>query len=317
MATKLCAWLNEISRNDVPLAGGKGANLGDMAQAELPIPPGFVVCVPAYRRVTEQAGLDTKLNEIIEELDLSDADQLQQAEQQVRLLFEQVAINSELEALIVDYYQALGNNVPVAVRSSATAEDLAGASFAGQQETCLNVIGQEQLLKAIRKCWASLYNSQAIFYRHQKGFANVEVSMALVVQKMIDTEKSGVIFTVDPVLRNHYQMIIEGVWGLGEGIVSGRFTPDHYKVDRETYEVINKFVPDQPEMIVKGDNGGIVTLPVPRQKVSVPILNEDELRQLVDLGNKVHTHFGCPQDIEWGIQDHRAYLLQSRPITNL
>jgi pyruvate,water dikinase len=314
---KLCAWFNEISRGDVPWAGGKGANLGDMAQAGLPIPPGFVICVPAYRQAAEQSGLAARLDEIVQELDLNDADQLQQAEKDVRRLFEQIPINGQLEVLIVDYYQALGDNVPVAVRSSATAEDLAGASFAGQQETYLNVIGPGQLLKAIRKCWASLYNSQAIFYRHQKGFANIEVSMAVVVQQMIDTEKSGVIFTVDPVLRSHYQMVIEGIWGLGEGIVSGRFTPNHYKVDRETYEIITKFIPNQPEMVVKDEDGGIVTLPVPAHKVSAPVLSEAELHQLVDLGNRVHTHFGCPQDIEWGIDDQRAYLLQSRPITNL
>lgn len=317
MAEKLCVWFNEISRDDVPLVGGKGANLGDMAQADLPIPPGFVVCVPAFRHVTEQSGLDVKLSEIIESLDLNDATQLQEAEEQAWQLFERVSVDAELSQVFVDAYRALGDNVPVAVRSSATTEDLAGASFAGQQETFLNVIGEEQLLKAIRRCWASLYTSRAIFYRHQKGFDTAQVSMAVVVQQMINSEKSGVIFTVEPVLRNHHQMVIEGVWGLGEGIVSGRFTPNHYKVDRETYEVVYEFAPDQPEMIVRDTNGGIVTLPVSPDKVSAPVLTQDELRQLVDLGNQVHEHFGSPQDVEWGIEAGQAYLLQSRPITAL
>ena len=317
MAMKLCAWFNEISRNDVPLAGGKGANLGDMVQANLPIPPGFVVCVPAFQDVAQQFGLTTKLNEIMGSLDLNDADQLQAAEEKAKQLFEQVSINGDLRQLIVDAYQSLGDNVPVAVRSSATAEDLAGASFAGQQETFLNVIGAEQLLKAVRQCWASLYTSQAIFYRYQKGFADYQVSMAVVVQKMVNSEKSGVIFTVDPVLRNHYQMIIEGVWGLGEGIVSGMITPDHYKVDRETYEVLYEFVPAKDKMIVKSQNGGVATLPVPADRVSARVLTQIELCQLVDLGNKTQEHFGYPQDVEWGIESDQVYLLQSRPITSL
>ena len=317
MATKLCTWFKDVTRNDVPLVGGKGANLGDMVQADLPIPPGFVVCVPAYRQMAEQSGLDAKLNELIANLDINDANQLQAAEKQAQQLFEQITINGNLRDVLVDFYRSLGDNVPVAVRSSATAEDLAGASFAGQQETFLNVIGEEQLLDAVCKCWASLYTSQAIFYRNQKGFASHQVSMAVVVQKMINCEKSGVIFTVDPVLRNHYEMIVEGVWGLGEGIVSGRFTPDHYKMDRETYEIVSEFIPGQSEMIVKDKAGGIVTVPVPADKVSGPVVTQAELRQLVDLGNKVQTHFGSPQDVEWGIEAGRAYLLQSRPITNL
>lgn len=317
MASKLCAWLHEISRNDVPLAGGKGANLGDMVQAGLPIPPGFVVCVPAFQEVIQQSGLATKLDKIITPLDVNDAGQLQAAEVKAKQLFAQVSINGQLRQLIGEAYRGLGHNAPVAVRSSATAEDLAGASFAGQQETFLNVIGLEQLLNAIRRCWASLYTSQAIFYRGQKGFSDRQASMAVVVQKMVNSEKSGVIFTVDPVLRNHYQMIIEGVWGLGEGIVSGMITPDHYKVDRETYRLLDEFVPAKDKMVVRDENGGVGTLPVPADRVSARVLTETELRQLVDLGNKIQQHFGYPQDVEWGIEAGRVYLLQSRPITNL
>ncbi|MBN1889539.1 MAG: PEP/pyruvate-binding domain-containing protein, partial [Thermoflexales bacterium] len=142
-------------------------------------------------------------------------------------------------------------------------------------------------------------------------------SMGVVVQKMVNSEKSGVSFTVDPVLRNHYQMVIEGVWGLGEGVVSGAITPDHYKVDRETYEIVFEFVPDKQIMFCQNGMGGVVKLPVPAEKVSVRVLNDDELRQLVDLGNQIEQHFGCPQDIEWGIEKGVIYLLQSRPITCL
>jgi pyruvate,water dikinase len=317
MPKTLCAWFNEISRDDVPSAGGKGANLGDMAQAGLPIPPGFVICAPAYREVVERSGLEAKIKGMLAGVDRSNSSQLQEVERQIRRLFKDVPITDEMSQLIVEGYHALGDNVPVAVRSSATAEDLAEASFAGQQETFLNIVGKEELLDAVSQCWSSLYTSQAIFYRHQRGFDNFQVSMAVVVQKMVNSEKSGVTFTVDPVLRNHFNMVIEAMWGLGEGVVSGAITPDHYKVDRETYKIIYEFVPEKRIMFCKDGNCGVVTLDVPPEKVSVRVLTPDELRQLVDLGNKIEQHFGCPQDIEWGIEDGQVYLLQSRPITCL
>ncbi len=317
MANTLCAWFNEISREDLPLAGGKGASLGDMSQADLAIPPGFVICFSAYQQMAKNSSLDVKINEIVANLDQNDSVQLQRIEQQARQLFENAPINEGLRQVIVEYYRALGNNVPVAVRSSATAEDLPGASFAGQQDTFLNVVGEEDLINAFRRCWSSLYTSRAIFYRRQRGFDSSQVSMAVVVQKMVNSEKSGVIFTVDPVLCNPSQMVIEAVWGLGEAIVSGKVTPDHYKVDRKTCAIIYELVPEKKSMIVKHNDGGVATLEVPPDKVSARVLTSDELRQLVNLGNKVEQHFGCPQDVEWGIEDGQIYLLQSRPITNL
>ena len=307
----------EICREDVPLAGGKGANLGDMAQAGLSIPPGFVICAPVYKRVVECCGLDVKIDELLAGLDYNNAEQLQGVERQVRSLFEHLEIDDDLCDLIAGRYQDLGPDVRVAVRSSATAEDLAGASFAGQQETILNVRGIEEILDAVRRCWSSLYTSQAIFYRQQRGFGSIQVSMAVVVQTMVCSEKSGVIFTVDPVLRNPYNMVIEAVWGLGEGIVSGAITPDHYRVDRETYEIVYQFVPDKKVMFCQNDRQGVVKLAVPSHKVSIRVVTDEELEELVDLGNRVEEHFDCPQDIEWGIEEGQIYLLQSRPITCL
>jgi pyruvate,water dikinase len=317
MSDKSCVLFGDVCRRDVPVAGGKGANLGDMAQAELPVPPGFVICAPAYREVVRNCNLTTKIEGMLAGVDHGDSAQLQAVEGQIRRLFEDIPITGELHQAIVEQYRALGENVPVAVRSSATAEDLAGASFAGQQETFLNVVGEAELLNAVRRCWSSLYTSRAIFYRQQRGFGDVEVSMAVVVQKMVNSEKSGVIFTVDPVLRNHYQMVIEAVWGLGEGVVSGTITPDHYKVDRETYEITFEFVPEKRTMFCQDGECGIIKADVPSEKVAARILTDGELHQLVDLGNKIEQHFGCPQDIEWGIENDDIYLLQSRPITNL
>jgi pyruvate,water dikinase len=317
MSEKFCAWFDELTRHDVPLAGGKGANLGDMVQAGLPVPPGFVILAPAYRLVIESAGLVDKIDDLLLHLDRSACDELQRTEPQIRALFAHVPIPAKMEQAIVTCYRELGDNMPVAVRSSATAEDLAGASFAGQQETLLNVVGDEALLDAVRCCWSSLFTSQAIFYRCQRGFDDRQVSMGVVVQRMVNSAKSGVSFTVDPVLRNHYEMVIEGVWGLGEGIVSGNITPDHYKVDRETYEVIFEFIPDKKIMYCQDGLKGVLVQPVPAGRVSARVLCEDELRQLVDLGNRVEEHFGCPQDIEWGVEGDTIYLLQSRPITCL
>ena len=317
MKDRYCVWFDELTRDDVPLAGGKGANLGDMVQAGLPIPPGYVITAPAYRQVLTQAKLETKIDDLLLDLDRSVCDQLQTVETLIRDLFVDAPIPEEMRVSILEYYRQLGKDVSVAVRSSATAEDLAGASFAGQQETLLNVAGEEALIEAVRRCWSSLFTAQAIFYRSQRGFDETPVSMAVVVQKMIGSEKSGVSFTVDPVLRNHYQMVIEGVWGLGEGVVSGQITPDHYKLDRETYEIAFEFVPSKKIMFCRSSRGGVEVLPVPKDRVSVRVLSDDELHQLVDLGNLVEDHFGCPQDIEWAVENGVIYLLQSRPITCL
>jgi pyruvate,water dikinase len=316
MSDKFCVWFDELTRDDVPLAGGKGANLGDMVQAGLPVPPGFVITAPAYRLVVETAALAGRIDDLLLNLDRSVCDQLQKVEPLIRDLFTDVPIPADLDASIVEHYRQLGSG-PVAVRSSATAEDLAGASFAGQQETILNVVGEAALLAAVRRCWSSLFTSQAIFYRCQRGFDDRQVSMAVVVQKMIASEKSGVSFTVDPVLRNPYQMVIEGVWGLGEGIVSGQITPDHYKLDRETYEIEFEFIPDKKIMFCQDGLNGVLVQPVPAERVAARVLSAHELRHLVDLGNQVEDHFGCPQDIEWAVEDGVIYLLQSRPITNL
>lgn len=317
MAERWCKWFHEISRHDTDIAGGKGANLGDMVQAGFPIPPGFVILAPAFRSVADSPDLNAGLKKILDGVDYSRSDSLSAAERDIRSLFAQVSIPDCLREMIVSYYRELGSNPAVAVRSSATAEDLAGASFAGQQETFLNVVGEEELLKSVCRCWSSLYTSQAMFYRHQKGFGNLEVSMAVVVQKMIQSEKSGVLFTVDPVQRNHFQMTIEAVWGLGEGIVSGKITPDHYVIDREDYEIVHRFVPAKEIMICRDGDCGIITAKVPADKVGAEVLTTDELRQLVDLGNKAEKSFGCPQDLEWAIADGQVYLLQSRPITCL
>ncbi len=314
---KFCLTFSEICRDDVPQAGGKGANLGDMTCAGLPVPPGFVILSSAYRRIFEQGGLREQVMNILNNIDRSNAHALQEAEITIRRLFDGVVIDDELKSEILKHYHQLGDQVAVAVRSSATAEDMGCASFAGQQSTYLNVRGDQSLLENVVKCWSSLFTSQAIYYRFCNGFEDELVSMAVVVQKMVNAEKAGVIFTVDPIVKNPYQMIIEGVYGLGEGIVSGSITPDHYKIDRETCEVRYQFIAPKSIMIVNDGLNGVIEQEVPLSMQHQPVLSEHELRTLVEMGNLVEKHFGVPQDIEWGEENGTFYLLQSRPITTL
>lgn len=314
---KCCIEFHEVGKSDVHLAGGKGANLGEMVRATLPVPPGFVISAPAFREMMAANGLVEKIDRLLNSIDRNDSTGVRAIERPIRDLIETAEIPTPIRHAISEYYRRLGDNVCVAVRSSATAEDLDGASFAGQQDTFLNIVGEEALLNAVKSCWSSLYTSNAIFYREQRGFAKVLVSMAVVVQKMIESEKSGVIFTVDPVTRNPYQTLVEGVWGLGEGIVSGAITPDHFKVDNETYEVIFSYKAPKTVMYCCCGACGIETVPVPPELSGKAVLTTEELTDLVKIGNAVAAYFGTPQDIEWGIEKGKIYILQSRPITNL
>ena len=312
-----CYPFSEITRQDVAIAGGKGANLGEMVRAGLPVPPGFVITSEAYRKFLQSSGLGEVIEKILASVDRSNNQALIEVEGTIRDLFEKEDPDPELCNEIVEQYHTLGENIPVAVRSSATAEDLAGASFAGQQNTYLNVYGDEELVHSVLKCWSSLFTSQAIYYRYHNGFNDLQVSMAVVVQRMVNSEKSGVIFTVDPVSNNPYQMVVEGVYGLGEGVVSGTITPDHFKVDRETMELRFKYLAPKSIMYAKDVNCGVVVMDVPEALKTRPVLDEKELELLVDMANRVEAHFGSPQDIEWGAEQNEFFLLQSRPITTL
>jgi pyruvate,water dikinase len=205
----------------------------------------------------------------------------------------------------------------VAVRSSATAEDLSTASFAGQQDTYLNVCAGD-LIGCVQKCWSSLFTPRAIFYREKQGFDHNKVSMAVVVQKMINADKAGVMFTMNPVTCEEGQIIVEAVWGLGEGVVSGTITPDHYVIDKNTEAIVTTAVASKQIMFVRDETTGkTIETKVPGEKVDAQILTEQELGRLTELAKKVEQHYGLPQDIEWAIEGESVYLLQSRPVTGL
>jgi len=256
---------------------------------------------------------------MIETIDHDDFDSIESISENIRKLIIDTPIPPELEKDIINYYNTLGGvGLAVAVRSSSTAEDLDDASFAGQQETFLYVLGKDDLIEKIKCCWASLYNGRAIFYRKQKGFNEREVSIAVVVQQMVNSEKAGVMFTVNPITKDRNHALIEGAWGLGEGVVSGEVTPDSYTVDKSTHNVLEEYISEKEMMIVRNiSSRGVEEKEVPEDKKCARVLTEDEIKQLTEMSVNLEKFFGKPQDIEWAIEKNKLYLLQSRPITTL
>ena len=319
-ATELCVPLAAITRRDVAWAGGKAANLGEMMRAGLTVPPGFVITTAAYRAYMAEHDLDPLVDEQLGRLGSGDNGALDRAAARVREKILDGRLSAEIEAEIVEAYRKLGGG-PVAVRSSATAEDLEYASFAGQQDTYLNVEGASSLVRAVRSCWASLFQARAIYYREEHGIEQTLVSMAVAVQRMVASDVSGVLFTIDPSADDGGDLLIEAIFGLGEPLVSGQLSPDAYVVSRQGLNVVRRELTPQPWMLRRGgDTGGahesgserIVVPPAVqgRQK-----LGDRQIIELAELGLRLENHFGGPQDIEWAFADERLYVLQSRPIT--
>ncbi|PSQ59948.1 phosphoenolpyruvate synthase [Halobacteriales archaeon SW_7_71_33] len=308
-------WLAETTADDVDAVGGKGASLGELDGAGLPVPPAFVVTADTYRRFVDGAGIAEELFAAVD-VDVEDTEALATAEERARELMLGSEFPEGLREEITTAYEQLTaeSGEFVAVRSSATAEDLPDASFAGQQETFLNVTG-EVLLERVRECWASLFTQRAIYYRQQQGFAHDAVNMAVVVQRMVDAEKSGVLFTSHPSTGDP-RVIVEATWGLGEAVVSGAVSPDNYVVDRDG-TVQDVTVAEKKVKHVRSDDGETVERPVADERREERVLSDDELRRLVDLAETVEDHYDSPQDVEWAIHGGETYMLQSRPITTI
>ena len=309
-------WLDEIGSDDLGSVGGKGASLGEMTAAGLPVPPGFVVTAGTYRTFIEETGIDEELFEAVD-VDSEDSTALAEAEAKAKELILETKLPDEVRDGILAAYDDLEDGEAfVAVRSSATAEDLPDASFAGQQETFLNIT-REDLVDRVKRCWASLFTQRAIYYRNEQGFDHEVVDIAVVVQQMVDAEKSGVLFTSHP-STGEPKIIIEAAWGLGEAVVSGSVSPDNYVVDRETGEVLETTVADKKiEMVKDPETGTTVEREVDDDRRKAQVIDEDEIEQLVDLGERAENHYDEPQDIEWAIVDGEVYMLQSRPITTI
>ncbi|MFP5354347.1 MAG: phosphoenolpyruvate synthase [Gemmatimonadota bacterium] len=311
----------QLDRSRIAEAGGKGANLGELVRAGIPVPDGFVVASTVYDRFLERTGVKAKLDAIAASLDVDDGVALQRAAEAMRALVFGAEVPGEIAGPIVDAYRALGApSAPalVAVRSSATAEDTAATSFAGMFESFLNVEGEEGLLEAVRGCWASGFSARILFYRTKHGL-RAAPSIAVVVQRMVQSDKSGVIFSVDPASRNRDHLVIEAAWGLGEVVVLGQVTPDRYVVEKSTGRVLQRVAGNKAFLLTRdpasGKNVRVDLIGDPRQMQIV--LEEDELRQVIDMAMRTEAHYGSPQDMEFAVEGGHAFLVQSRPITTL
>lgn len=326
MAFRFIKFFTELSKGDVALVGGKGANLGEMTRAGIRVPPGFCVTAQAYRHFVETTGLASKIREIISKTDVNDLEQLMANTSHIREMIRSTPVPPEIANEIIDAYKKLGENgapLRVAVRSSATAEDLPEASFAGQQDTYLNVVGIEEVLENVRRCWASLWTARATAYRQAQGFDHNTVYLSAVVQKMIQSERSGVAFTANPITGDRREMLINASWGLGEAIVGGKVTPDEYTVDKASRRINNKVVAAKNVLIVAdpSSQSGTVEAEVAKflgpEYVERQCLSDDEILTLSEQLIRVEEHYDFPQDIEWGYENGTFYILQSRPITTL
>lgn len=314
---RMSEWLREfktLSKTDVAMAGGKGASLGEMTQAGIPVPPGFVILAPAFDRFLDEVGLREEVEAQLSSVHYQDVATVERASAAIRDLIHDAAFPADLKQEIVTAFQTLGAEF-VAVRSSATAEDSSIASWAGELESYLNTT-EATLIENIKRCWASLFTPRAIVYRNEKGLRDTHVSVAVVVQKMVQSEVSGITFTVHPVTKDQNQMIIEACWGLGELIVGGLVTPDSYVIDKRDGREIDVNVSEQEEMLMRGEKGTGTVL-VPPDKKEKQKLTSAQLRELGDLCVRIEKHYDFPCDIEWGMEGGTFYILQSRPITTL
>ncbi len=315
---KKTAWFNEIPDAELALAaGGKGASLCRMYNAGLSVPEGFIVRAEMFTEFMTKSGLFDEVMAAIDKIDFSSTADLVARAEEIRTRICREPMPADMEAEIKDYYAHFDGS-PVAVRSSGTAEDLDDASFAGQQETYLFVIGENDVIKYIRECWASLYNDRAIFYRREKGFDERDISIAVVVQRMVDAEKAGVMFTANPIDGNRDVAIIEAAWGLGEGVVSGIVTPDNLWINKKTRETVEEYIAEKETMVVRlSKEGGTKELDVPEDIREAPVLSHEEQMLLIDAAIKIEEFYGKPEDIEWAFNGGKLYILQSRPITTL
>ena len=310
---------SQVDRENIAEVGGKGANLGEMTQAGFPVPPGFAITAYAYRHFIEENDLQKQIKSLIKSANFKRPQELQEASKKIRHLIERGTIPLDIKKETLARYSKMGSflrEARVAVRSSATAEDLPGASFAGQQESFLNVLGDANLMESVRLCWSSLFTPRAIFYREEKGFDHFKVALCVIVQKMIESEVSGIAFTNDPTTGDKHKMVIEAIWGLGELIVQGDVTPDKYELERHSLEILNIEKVAQTKQLVRAGHDN-KERSVPRHRQNRQKLSDERIKELAKILQKIHAHYYFPQDIEWALDRGKFYIIQSRPITTL
>ncbi|MEM3091353.1 MAG: phosphoenolpyruvate synthase [Candidatus Pacearchaeota archaeon] len=333
--TAFIKWFSELNKNSGPIAGGKGANLAEIYNLGILVPPGFVVTAQAYDYFIKNSGLAEKIKKLLSKIDYENTEQLNNITTEIRQLIINGKMPEEMKSEILEAYEILsigaepekirkknvneiingGECIFVAVRSSATTEDLAEASFAGQQETFLNVRGNEDLIQKIKECFASLFTPRATYYRNKKGFKHEQASLSVIVQKMINAEKSGVIFSKDPSMKKN-NIIIEAVFGLGEGIVSGQITPDRYVLSQDL-DIIEKQIAIKKIAIIRGENSEKDIIKLEEHKAKEQVLNEYEIKKLASIALQLEKHYKKPQDIEFAIEKGDIFIVQTRPITTI
>ena len=307
---------NQISKSDAAIAGGKGASLGEMTQIGIPVPPGFVVLSAAFEKFLKETDLNVGIDSILHSVNHKEMRTIENASEKIKDLILKAEIPKGIKDEIKKEFKNLKSKF-VAVRSSATAEDSSSAAWAGQLDSFLNTT-EKTLLANVQKCWASLFTPRAIFYRFEKGLHNSKISVAVVIQKMVESEVSGIAFSVHPVTQDRNQLIIEAGYGLGEAIVSGQITPDSYVVEKNPRRIIDKNISVQERGIYrKPKDGGNEWQNIPEEKGEQQKLIDEQILELSELIIKIENHYGFPVDIEWAKENNRFYITQSRPITTL
>ncbi len=304
----------KLGKGDADIAGGKGASLGEMTNAGIPVPPGFVVLADAFEKFLEENQIGADVEAILEKVNHKDTNSVDGASAEIQSIILNANFPKDIETEVLKDFKEL-NAEYVAVRSSATAEDGSSASWAGELESYLNTT-KENLLDNIKKCWASLFTPRAIFYRIEKNMHKDKVSVAVVVQKMIQSEVSGICFTVHPVTEDKNQMVIEAGFGLGEAIVGGIITPDNYVIDKTNFSIIDIYISEQLIQIVREKNG-TVQKTVLKDNAEKQKLEGKEIIELAKICLSIEKHYGFPCDIEWAYESIKFYIVQSRPITTL
>ena len=317
-------WFDNISREDVAVVGGKSASLGEMTSSTgVPVPYGFATTAQAYRAFLKETGLDQKISEMIANLtNVEDSRQLREISASIRQAIVDAKLPLSFEQSIRQAYAELAAKVGeenpfVAVRSSATAEDLPDASFAGQQETYLNVRGAEEVVERVKECFASMFTDRAVYYRTKKNFSHTEAALSAVVQMMVFSAASGVMFTVNVVNGDDKKILIEGSWGLGEYVVQGTVTPDHFWIAKESLEIVERSVNEKAIQLVRRPGGGVVEKPVPEELKSIPVLSDDQIRELARYALDIEKHYGTYMDMEWALDERtkKIWIVQARPET--
>ncbi len=319
-------WFEECDLGSIPLVGGKNASLGELLKAEIPVPPGFAITTNAYRLFLEQGGIRKEIYKILEGVKADDMDSGETSSKAIRALIEKTPVSDDLQDYIGEFYRRLSKRcyvpaVPAAVRSSATAEDLPGASFAGQQDTFLWIRGMDGILTHVKKCWSSLFTSRAIYYRAKMGFPHEKVEISVGVQKMANAWTAGVMFTLNPATGDRSTIAIDANWGFGESVVSGECTPDNFIINKITDEVIKKTVSHKTILFTRNtETHSVIRQEVPSERADIQCVVDKDAIELAKIGKRIEKHYGKAMDIEWAIDKDtpvqaKILILQSRPET--